>query len=195
MHKTSTNAKLLNLSAEQQAQLAEWLLNGMPYHLAAGRVAAEFGVTIASTQPFTEFWRRVCVPELLHRRNRALEAARYVAKKAAKMRGQFDVATLEILKQKAFEIAIAPDADATKFKAFFSLVLQARKCDLDERQLALAREKHQFDGAKSCLKQLPDLKAIVANPALDQKAKIDAIREKLFGKLPSSELQTTEEVA
>ena len=57
--KLRSDAKLLNLPEEQQAQLADWLLSGMPYHVARATVETEFGVRVALSA-FTQFWNEVC---------------------------------------------------------------------------------------------------------------------------------------
>src|SRR6185503_13939340 len=165
MRKPRADAKLLNLPEEQQAQLADWLLDGMPYHQAAALVEKDFRVSVGISA-FPGFWAAVCVPQLLLRRNRAHSTAEAVADEAAKQPGRFDQATIDALKQKAFEQAMSPGADPKAVKAIFSLVLKARDQDLDEKQLTLDREKFQFDAAKACLAQLPALKQIAANPQL-----------------------------
>lgn len=48
-------------------------------------------------------------------------------------------------------------------------------------QIALDRDKFQFDAAKMCMKQLPMLKAIVADKSLTDDQRIEQIRMKLFG--------------
>jgi hypothetical protein len=55
-----------------------------------------------------------------------------------------------------------------------------------EEALKLEREKFEFDAAGACLAKLPELKTIAANPKLSQSAKIAAIRERLFGVVPTT---------
>lgn len=186
MHKIPSNAKLLTLPEEQQAQLAAWLLAGMTYPEARQRMAAEYGVRVENDRPFTDFWQKVCVPELHKRREQAMHTAREIVRKAAGKPNQFGSAALELLQQKIFELATTLNTDTKEVKNVFSMVLQTQKHELSKAHLALARDKHEFNAAETCLKILPELKAIEANPALDQAAKINAIREKLFGKLPSA---------
>jgi predicted O-linked N-acetylglucosamine transferase (SPINDLY family) len=112
------------LSEEQQAKLADWLLDGMQYHQAQEVVAKEFGVRV-SLRAFTPFWDLYCAPSLVQRRNRAVSTSEEIAAEAAKRPGQFDKATIDALKQKSFELAIKPNADPKEVKALFSLVLKA----------------------------------------------------------------------
>jgi hypothetical protein len=53
-------------------------------------------------------------------------------------------------------------------------------------QLSLDRQKFEFDAARACLAQLPDLKAISADSALSETDKVDQIRLKLFGAVPGA---------
>lgn len=59
------------------------------------------------------------------------------------------------------------------------------KFEQKERELALSRDKFEFDAAKACLAQLPQLK-VIATSKLSESEKIDAIRRKLFGQLPTT---------
>lgn len=61
-----------------------------------------------------------------------------------------------------------------------------RKRELRRDTLRLQRERFEFDAARACLKKLPALKAIAADRTLDERGKIEAVRRKLFGPLPSS---------
>lgn len=171
------------LSDGQQAQLADWLLSGMKYHEAVPVVEKEFGLKVGHSA-FQAFWEHVCVPVLLRRRSVAVSTAEEIAGEAKARPGQFDQATVDALKQKAFELSISPNANPKNVKALFMLVLKARDQDQKDAELALAREKFQFDAAKACLKQLPALKAIASDSKLDEQSKLRAVREKLFGALP-----------
>jgi hypothetical protein len=64
--------------------------------------------------------------------------------------------------------------------------MDVRKFDQRERELALSRDKFEFDAAKACLAQLPQLKVIAGNSKLSESDKINAIRTKLFGVLPEA---------
>ena len=91
--------------------------------------------------------------------------------------GRIDHDSLAELTQTAFELQAAKTKDA---KLFIGL----RRLRNSERFLNLERDKFQFDAAKACLKQLPALKVISQNKSLDEDAKLNAVREKLFGDLP-----------
>ena len=140
MNKPSPKAKLLNMPEEHQAQLAEWLLNGMPYHVAKVEVEKNFGVT-ASLGAFSGFWQACCSSALIARRSRAVNLSTEVAQEASKHPGQFDKATLDAISQKAFELAVAPGANPKDVKALFMLVLKSNEQGLKQKELDLARRR------------------------------------------------------
>lgn len=184
MRKTRSDAVLKNLPEEQQAKLADWLLSGVPYHEAKVLAEKEFGVALRSLDAFKEFWRDICVPHLLERRRRAFQTAEARAGEAMLNPGQFDKATLDALRQKAFELAESPGANPKDVKAVMMLLLKARDQDIQERQLAFDKQKFEFDAAKACLAKLPELKVVAADKGLSDAQKVEQIRLKLFGELP-----------
>lgn len=181
--KPRSDSKLLNLPEEQQAKLADMLLNGVPYHIAKGVVQKDFGVS-CSLSSLSAFYQQACVPVLLKRRSQAVQAAEEIAEEASRTPGRFDVATVDAIKQKAFELAISPMSAAKDVKAIFMLLQKSRDQELKAESLDLERNKFQFSAAEACLAHLPSLRAIATNPKLDQRSKIDAIRRQLFGELP-----------
>ena len=201
MRKTRSDAKLLNLPEEQQAQLAEWLLDGMPYHIAKIKAQADFGVSVGLAA-FSGFYQEVCVPQLLVRRTRARETADQIGEDLASRPGNFDAATVDAIKQKAFELAISPQSNPKDVKALFVLLQKQRQQELDlqdaetarafkdrelsarEDALALEREKFEFDAAKKVLEALPQVKQIAADPKLSDRDRITEIRRALWGSLP-----------
>jgi len=183
MRKQRSDSKLAALPEAQQAQLAEWLMGGMPYHLAAAQVEKEWGVSVG-LKAFSNFWNEVCSPLLLARRQKFGAIATQRNQAIDKNPFQFSKATIDALEERALEYATRPDADPKKVKAIYSLVLKARDQELDKEHLTFDREKFTFDAAKACLAKLPELKSIAADPKLTDTARIDAVRRTLFGKLP-----------
>lgn len=171
------------LTELQQAQLAEWLLNGTPYHVAQGLVEKEFKVRVKSLSSFSGFWEDVCQPQLLVRRSRAVSTANAVREEMQSRPGEFQEATIDALSQKAFELSINPGTDPKDVKAIFALVLKAQDQSTDAERLKLERERFQFDAAKAAMAALPKLKSIVASK-LSEGEKVDQVRTALFGVLP-----------
>lgn len=138
--KPRADSKLLNLPEEQQAKLVDWLLGGMPYHTARELVAKEFGVTVGIAS-FTGFWQEVCTPHLLRKRSVARETADEMAEEAAARPARFDAATIEAIRQKAFEISLNPLSNPDDVKALFSLVLKKEDQDLKREQVDVAKRR------------------------------------------------------
>jgi hypothetical protein len=91
---------------------------------------------------------------LLARRRRAVGAADSRVEEAERNPAQFDRATIDAIKQKAFELAESPQSDPKDVKAILTLVLKARDQDIEERRVAIleARAK-QAEQAEAVLQQ------------------------------------------
>lgn len=172
----------MTLPEEQRAQLADWLLSGLPYYKAKQLVKQEFKVA-TSLAALSAFWEEYCGPALIRQRHQAVTTADQLAEEASKHPGQFDSATIEALKQKAFELSINPGAHPKDVKSLFMLVLKARDQDLDERQLALARDKFQRDTCELFLKWYADKRAkdIAGAKGVGTTEKVDRLGELIFG--------------
>lgn len=181
MRKPRSDATLLNLPDDQQAKLADWLLSGVPYHEAKVLVEKEFGVVLKSLNPFKFFWASVCVPHLLEKRRRIVSTVEQRAEEAEKNPAPFDTATLDALREKAFELAQSPTASLKDVKAVLGLLLKARSEDRADRELEFDKQKFEFDAAKAALKAVAELKAIANDKSLSEADKVNAVRRKLFG--------------
>jgi hypothetical protein len=99
---------------------------------------------------------------------------------------------------------ISPELDEDKLEAAGSVLFQTlaiqqqnpgmflafrkarNKAELDKAKLALAREKFEFNAAQACLAKLPELKVISEDASLDEDAKLQRVRERLFGEIPAT---------
>jgi hypothetical protein len=143
MSKTRSDNVLLNLPEEQQCKLADWLLNGMPYHEANVLVGKEFGVALRSLSSYSAFWREVCEPALLSRRSKLVKSADARVEEAERRPGQFDKATLDAISERAYALAISPQSEAKDVKAVMMLLLKARDQELHKQELGLALDKYR----------------------------------------------------
>lgn len=184
MKKPRSDSKLLNLPEEQQAQLAELLLGGMSYTKAKAVVQKKFGCS-CSLSALSDFWESVCAPEILRRRSRSVKMSDEFAELVKKQPGSWDKVLLDQVKQKAFDMANDPNFKAESLFFLMQLVLKGRDQDLKKADISLKRDKFEFDAAKAALKFVKELKSISRDPSLDENAKVQAARLKLFGVLPS----------
>lgn len=67
----------------------------------------------------------------------------------------------------------------------FKLGLATAKVDLKDKELLLGRQKFEFDAAKAALAKLPELNAIKRDSSLNEDAKLEQARLKLFGETPA----------
>ena len=184
MSKPRSDAKLLNLPEEEQSALCDWLLSGVPYHKVKSMLKDQFKVS-TSLGALSNFYDSVCSAELIARRRRAVSTADEIAKEAEAKPGRFDTATIDALKQKAFELSVSPGADPRDVKSLFMLVLKARDQDLGERNIELARDKFEFDAAKAAMAVLPELRRIANDKSMTEDDKLHQARLKLFGEVPA----------
>ena len=136
MRKPRSDSKLLNLPEEKQAQLAEWLLSGLPYHKAKELVEKQFEIT-TSLAALSAFWDDVCTPALLARRQQAVTTADEIAGEARKKPGNFDEATIDAIRQKAFELSVSPQAAPGDVKSLFMLLLKSRDQELKSKDIEI----------------------------------------------------------
>ena len=148
MRKIRSDAKLKNLPPDQYEALADWLLAGTPYRVVKKRLQEEFDVS-TSNAGLTDFWNECCSAALLTRRQKAVGLADDIAAEASARPGEFDAATIDALKQKAFELAVNPNADPRDVKGLFMLVLKARAQDIDQRTIDLAEKKFADQQARN----------------------------------------------
>ncbi len=180
MSKPKSNAKLLNLPEEQQAKLADWLLGGMPYHEARVLTQKEFGVS-ASNSTFSDFFQQVCAPHLLARRRDLGSTAQARATEAKLNPGEFDAATMDALRQKAYELAEAPNANPKDVRAVMTLLLKAQDQEFKRDRLALDRDKYEMMVSEKLLDDALSAKADEINASnLSNADKIAAMRREAF---------------
>ncbi|MHC1762911.1 MAG: hypothetical protein AB9869_01205 [Verrucomicrobiia bacterium] len=181
MRKPRSDSKLMTLREEHQAKLADWLLSGMSYADARELVEKEFGVRVPLGS-FTSFWDQVCVPHYLRRRSQAVETADALAEAATAQAGRFDQATIDALKQRAFELAISPHANPKDVKSLFMLVLKSRDQEIDQAELALAQAKYQRETCETFIKWVADEQAkAIATGSQSNTEKIERLGQLMFG--------------
>ena len=195
--KPRSDAKLLNLPAHQQDQLAAWLLDeNISYKKAVERVFKDFGVK-CSTDGMSVFWREVCAPRKLRRSSSAASA---VAEIAQSLDTDWDTANAQLLGQKVFDMMSDPgtDPEAVSFLAgtlekYKSRLLKEKelnakiagsqvKFEQKEREIALAISRFKRDTCELFLKWQNDerAKAITSSGASNAE-KIEQLGQAMFG--------------
>jgi hypothetical protein len=162
------------LDEQQQAELCQWLLGGMPYSQAKREVQERWGVKV-SVSMLGRFWDSVCGPALLAKRRRCAGLASEMARAAEAEPGRFDAATVDAIRQAAFEASIAPGADPDKVVQLFGMVLKSKDQDLKEQAVALQRRRLEI-----LERQEQEAKGVVGDETLSAEQKMAKFRE-MFG--------------
>lgn len=189
------------LTEAQQAQLADWLLGGMIYVEAVPVIEKQFGLKVSKTA-VSKFWEKVCAPQLLLRRSKAVQLANAIGADTPESQSSIDKAMLAALKQKAFEVLVKPNPSPEEITSVLSSALKVvseegkeadrkLKREIQEQSAMdraedrkLKREIFEFDGAKAAIKNAMQIKTIVANKTFTESEKIQKVRQLLFGVLP-----------
>lgn len=144
MKKPRSEAILLNLPEEQEEALAQWLLGGLPYHLAKARLKADFGVEVKSLSSFTRFYNERCAPRMQARLQLAMKTADKLYQEAKKNPEAINAATAVLLRTRAFEILQNPAANVRDVSNLVKLLISSKKTDMAREQLGLDREKFEL---------------------------------------------------
>lgn len=171
------------LTEDQQALVAGWLQKES-YDQVAKRIHDQFGITISESS-LGSFWQRICSARLTERLAEAANQANQFTEALATNPADWDSAIIGQIKQKVFEMGATDKLTAKEITSLLSTYTALLQGNFKAAELRLQREKFEFDAAKKCLEKLPQLKAIAADSGLDKEAKLRAVREKLFGPLPT----------
>ena len=191
----SRSTKLASLSPTQKDQVASWLLDeGLAQQAAAERVKEVFGFSI-SQQAIGKFWHRECVPRKLLCSS---EVAKSIQQMTASIKADWQDVNAQLLGQRIFETLASPAVDLKVVPALGSVLekiksravqekalgartaAEKRREAQRERQLALAREKFEYDAVEAALAQAPAIRTITADGALSSDEKREQVRRLLF---------------
>ena len=196
-----SDKKLARLPAAQQDQLIAWLLDErLSYRQAQERLLQECRVKVSHMTVY-KFYLEVCLPLRLRR---AAQAANRLPERAGVVMGTWDASSVALVKQRYFELLAAPAADPKELALFATQVVHADRMRSDRekmklqrqqtatalwlkrRALALSKWKFQTRAADLALRFAREIKTIAANRALDADAKIEQVRQRLFGSAPAN---------
>ena len=188
MRKIRSNAMWNGLSAQEREILERWLFEEqLGYDQALERARSEFGFE-GSVSSVRRFYHRMA--EL--RMARDLAPDEDGASEEESLR-----AGMRAL-GRLFAQQVTENPTAVKeWRDMARLLLQSEANRLAEERsdiwrggLALAREKYEFDAAEAALKQLENREDLDAEELAREKARIQAIRERLYGrKLTQEEIE------
>jgi hypothetical protein len=172
------------------AELERWLFDENLSYEAALKKWAELYDACGSLASLARWRSGLAQERMLEKIASSAKAANSVVEKFQENPSNTYAALLQMIGQAAFDAHLngKSDLDLSTLKDLAELTSVGLKARHDTASLALKqedirlkRDRFEFDAAKAALAKLPELRAIAGNKALDQTAKIQAVRERLFG--------------
>jgi len=154
MPKPRSDSKLKSLPAHQRDMLRSWLVeDNLSYEKARERLKEDFGIE-TSERALSEFYATECFTV---RFAQAGEIADTIAAALAESPDKFDEATISLVKQKAFERAVAKDGDIKELGILASILGDTAKLRIKQQEVELAgrrvvlleKKAEQADAAES----------------------------------------------
>jgi hypothetical protein len=187
--KVSPRYLLKNLKPEQVELLEKWLFEDcLSYGQVVPLVEKELNIKVGVKSLFN-FYRKQSRQRTVNRIIHSAQNTNEVLKAFAENPADTYKAILNIAGQIAFDKALKnPDEpDVATIRDFTKLLISAKQEKLMAQKFSLDREKWEFDIAQACAAHHAQLEAIATDKTLNDDARIQAIREKLFGdQLPKS---------
>ena len=178
---------------EDQRWALYYKSRGLKWNEAAAWAVKEYGIESPSRSAFYRFLDAMRSQESAHRLEQAKTAALEAAA-LAKGVALSDTETEEAYKRMAVELALRTGSakEAQRFVEMATsladrrlkreeLKLKGRAQETKDETLKLAREKFEFDAAKSAMAKAAEIKSISADDSLAADEKIARVRAALFG--------------
>lgn len=138
MRKKRSDNKLAALNPEQKAMLRTWLVDeNLSYVEARQRLIDDFNVTV-STGALTKFYATEC---FAMSQSSARAFAEQVEKQVLASDSTFDRATLALIKQKAFERAVAKNGNIDELATLAGIIGDSAKLELKKKDQQLAERR------------------------------------------------------
>jgi hypothetical protein len=176
------------LPQNQQDALEAWLFEEkLDYKKCIERLRLDFDVKTTDSS-LSRFYKRVKNRRILDGISESVTLSKAVEQKFRDEKADLYPAILQRVGQMAFDQSVTGEkADPELIYNFTKLLIAGQKEESRRQQIALQRERFQFDAAKACLRKLPELKEVATSNALNQDEKIAAVCGILFGAPPVKE--------
>jgi len=188
MKKLRSDAVIGKLTPPQREILDGWIfVDNLSYREAASRVREQFQVYVYPFQ-VKSYHEREYARFLRQKIMASSNDANELVRKLISDPNDYQKALLKMLGQVVFELALSSRKPEILKEVRDSLrVLTAAKQEEHQAdRVALHREKWEFDVSRMCVAHLAELQAIIADHSLDEPARLQAIRRRLFGERPAS---------
>ena len=174
--KPRSDAKLKTMPEEQQAAVIEWL-SKESLESTRQRVAREYDIKTswAALSEFREWWN---LREQFKRTQNTTEDL-------VELQRQLDTGLseeqIQEYGQRVFSLLALKTEDPDVWDSTQKIGLKRREIELNREKLELERQRWQFDAAKAVLVKFDEIRAIRDDGTLDEDARLDRVRERLFG--------------
>jgi hypothetical protein len=181
--KPRSNSVGASLTAEQRVIVDKMLFEqNLSYTGISKMSVAKIGVFL-SKDSLRRYYKDVAQQRTLDRIINGAKSANAVVKAFTDSPADTYQAILKVVGQIAFEKAIDSNEqlDIRTIRELTSLLISARREDIQARRFSLDREKWEFDVVRACQQHHAELQAISADKSLDEDARLLAIQRRLFG--------------
>lgn len=134
--------KLKDLPPAEQAQVADWLLAGLPWREVQAKALKDLKIAV-NLADFPAFYQAVIGPKLLDHRSRITMLARALT--LQKLPEDFDDGMDRQLRQRLFELALNPELGSSGVLALASLWLKLREQEAESAN-ATAKTARETSG-------------------------------------------------
>jgi hypothetical protein len=179
-YKMRSDSAWSGLNAVQREKLDDWLFTEhLGYKEVLERVQTEFGITASTTS--------LCRYYQLREEERAAEDLAGADRTSNTLNGMkvnlvsLRESSLKLIGRRLQKSALA-GAEIADLTALGRLLLEAQWRGIQENRLELAREKFHFDAAEAALAEIPHVGELTAEELQREKARVDGIITRLFGK-------------
>ena len=173
--KPRSDAKLKSLPPQQREMLIRWLLEeNLPVREAVERLEQDCNVR-TSRSAVSQFYTTEC---FALRSSEAKSFAEAVERELLEAKPNFDRVTLALIKQKAFERALAVDGNIKELATLAGMIGDSHKLELKQREVALSERRVVLLEKK--VAQADAANAVVKNPELTDAEKLLRYKE-IFG--------------
>lgn len=145
--KNRSDSTIGGLPADVRETIEEMLLSGSSYKKVATYLADDHGIDLSITS-ISQYYRTQILPAEMRRKELAASVISSMDTEG------LEAAATASVRMATFDLATMPDKDPKKISALYSLVLRAKKMELDARKIAYLEERaRKADEAKSILEK------------------------------------------
>jgi hypothetical protein len=195
--KPPAHAIIAGMKPEHRATLEGWLFDrNMGYPQVIKLCKKDFGVDLHKGVLSRYYKKRVherAIERIMDSARRGREVKKALRENPLETFNE----VIDLIGRMVFEVSLRASAseelpDVGPLGEILELLIKMREEAREEAIFLLERERWEFDVARICHAHFGELQAIAEDAALDDDAKLEAIRRRIFGKAAGEIPETTE---